>query len=183
MAAWDIDEISVQASCTSPAPEGGLIAGAVKTEFGAALKDVNIYYGNDPLFNFYFQHTQTGSDGSYDFEGVGPGLDYYVTAYDDTDHRNGVTTLDLILIQKHILGLQSFESPLQWIAADANRSETLTARDLVELRKLILGIHEKLPRNTSWRFGEAKALPSLDAPWGLRELAWSPRSVERIDRE
>ena len=174
VAAWDIDEVTVQASCTSPTPEGGLIAGEVKTGFGASLKDVEIYYGDDPLFNAYFGQTNTASDGSYGFEEVVHGRDYHITAYDNKDHRNGVSTLDLILIQKHILGLKPFESPLQWIAADANRSESLTARDLVELRKLILGLHEKLPRNTSWRFGNADALPSLDSPWGLQEMISIP---------
>jgi len=38
------------------------------------------------------------------------------------------------------------------IAADANKSGSITTFDIVELRKLILGIYSELPNNTSWRF-------------------------------
>jgi hypothetical protein len=38
------------------------------------------------------------------------------------------------------------------IAADANRSGSITTFDIVEFRKLILGIYNELPNNTSWRF-------------------------------
>ncbi len=38
------------------------------------------------------------------------------------------------------------------IAADANRSGSITSFDIVEFRKLILGIYDELPNNTSWRF-------------------------------
>jgi hypothetical protein len=32
---------------------------------------------------------------------------------------NGVSTVDLLLIQKHIIGLKELDSPLKMIAADA----------------------------------------------------------------
>jgi hypothetical protein len=38
------------------------------------------------------------------------------------------------------------------IAADANKSGSITTFDIVEIRKLILGIYTELPNNTSWRF-------------------------------
>ncbi|MCC6460811.1 MAG: hypothetical protein IT260_10105 [Saprospiraceae bacterium] len=65
---------------------------------------------------------------------------------------NGVSTLDLILINKHILGTEPFNSPYKIIAADANRSGQVTMLDILELKKLILGIYDRLPNNTSWRF-------------------------------
>ena len=40
------------------------------------------------------------------------------------------------------------------IAADANKSNSITTFDIVEIRKLILGIYQELPNNTSWRFVE-----------------------------
>ena len=67
-------------------------------------------------------------------------------------HRNGVSTLDLVRIQKHLLGIEALSSPYDLIAADANNSESVSAIDLVELRKLILGIYTELPANQSWRF-------------------------------
>ena len=65
---------------------------------------------------------------------------------------NGVSTLDLILIEKHIKGEQLLNSPFKMVAADVNRSGDIDIIDLVELRKLILGLYDKLPSSESWRF-------------------------------
>ena len=65
---------------------------------------------------------------------------------------NGVTTYDLVLISKHILGSEPLNTPYKMISADANKSGSITTFDIVELRKLILGIYDTLPNNQSWRF-------------------------------
>jgi hypothetical protein len=38
------------------------------------------------------------------------------------------------------------------IAADANRSGSITTLDIIEIRRMILGIYDELPNNTAWRF-------------------------------
>lgn len=78
-----------------------------------------------------------------------------VTPTKNDNHLNGVTTFDLVLISKHILGLEPLNSPYKIIAADANKSKSVTTFDIVEFRKLILGIYQSLPNNTSWRFVDA----------------------------
>jgi hypothetical protein len=70
----------------------------------------------------------------------------------DRDVANGVSTLDILLIQRHILGVQLLDSPYKLIAADANKSASISAADLVEIRKVILGKSESFVNNTSWRF-------------------------------
>ncbi|HKK77733.1 MAG TPA: T9SS type A sorting domain-containing protein, partial [Saprospiraceae bacterium] len=74
------------------------------------------------------------------------------TPQKDDDHQNGVSTFDLVLISKHILGVQPLNSPYQQIAADINKSGTVTTLDLIQLRKLILNIDSEFSNNTSWRF-------------------------------
>ena len=81
-----------------------------------------------------------------------PGVSYVLAATKDDNPLNGVSTFDLVLMSKHILGLEPLDAPWKILAADANRSNSLTTFDVVELRKLILGIYTKLPNNTSWRF-------------------------------
>jgi hypothetical protein len=52
------------------------------------------------------------------------------------------------------------------IAADINQSKTVTTFDMVELRKLILHIYDKLPNNTSWRFVDKDyKFPVPTSPW------------------
>jgi hypothetical protein len=81
-----------------------------------------------------------------------PSPAFSITATCDTNPLNGVSTFDLLLISRHILGVQALDAPWKWIAADANKNGSITTFDLVEFRKLILGIYTKLPANTSWRF-------------------------------
>lgn len=77
---------------------------------------------------------------------------YTVTPTKDGNDLNGVSTFDLVLINKQILGLELLNSPYKILAADANMSKSVTTFDIVELRKLILGIYSEIPNNTSWRF-------------------------------
>ena len=52
------------------------------------------------------------------------------------------------------------------IAADANDSKSVTAVDLIELRRLILGIYSELPNNDSWRFVDKEyVFPDPYNPW------------------
>gem|GEM_PF-2521344 len=69
-----------------------------------------------------------------------------------SDYLNGVSTFDIVLINKHILGIEQFDAPYKVIAADANDSKTVSTFDIAEFRKLILGIYQELPNNESWRF-------------------------------
>ena len=64
---------------------------------------------------------------------------------------NGVSTLDLVLISKHILGTQVINNPLSLAAADVNDNGIVSVSDLVELRQMILGIRKDFKNNKSWR--------------------------------
>ncbi len=80
---------------------------------------------------------------------------FVVTPYRNDYHLNGVSTFDLVLINRHVLGIEPLNSPYKMIAADVNGSNSITTLDIVELRKLILGIYTDLPNVTSWRFVNA----------------------------
>ena len=59
-------------------------------------------------------------DGEYAFNSNPMYFEYEVEAEKNDNYLNGVSTLDLVLIQKHILGLQLLNSPYKVIAADIN---------------------------------------------------------------
>ena len=73
---------------------------------------------------------------------------------------NGVSTFDLVQISKHILGVTPFTNVYQGIAADVNNSHTITALDIIETRKLILGIYDSFPGVPSWRLVRPVANPA-----------------------
>lgn len=71
---------------------------------------------------------------------------------DDTSScLNGISINDLVEIRRHILGIASL--PLFGIiAADVNRSGSVTTLDMVLISKLLLGIYEVFPGVSDWRF-------------------------------
>lgn len=130
------------------------VAGALKTEQQAGLEDAGIELSAThpvlPALNIF---GDSDSQGHYEFSNALPlASAYTVTPWKDDQHANGVSTYDLVLISKHILGLEPLSSPYKMIAADANKSNSITTFDIVELRKLILGVYTELPNMPSWRF-------------------------------
>jgi hypothetical protein len=125
------------------------VAGVLKTEKGDGVEETDVELAG-ATFNLF---DMTDQDGQYKFSNAVPiQSDYMVMPSKNDNPLNGVTTYDLVLISKHILGIEPFDSPYKMIAADANRSGSITTFDIVELRKLILGIYDELPNNDSWRF-------------------------------
>ncbi len=165
---WDLDEIQIVASCASLEGLNRSIAGIVSTPSGLPVPGVDMQLYED-LTYLHHQSTATQQDGQYKFESVVTEKEYFIHGYKNTDHLNGVNTLDLIRIQKHLLGIAPFDSPYQFIAADANNSKSVSAIDLIEFRKLLLGIYDALPANLSWRFGPANQNLNLNAPWSFDE--------------
>lgn len=139
------------------------VAGLLKTEANDGLEETDVELSG-PTFNLF---DMTDQDGQYAFSNAVPvHSDYTITPTKNDNPTNGVTTYDLVLISKHILGLEPFNSPYKMIAADANRSGSITTFDIVELRKLILGIYTELPANESWRFVDKSfAFPNQANPF------------------
>lgn len=80
------------------------------------------------------------------------GASYSIKITKNGNGLNGVSTLDLVKIQRHLLGIEEFENPCHIVAADLSNNGEITAIDLLELRKLILGIYIVLPNSPSWKF-------------------------------
>lgn len=139
-----------------------VIEGDIYTEYFEEIEGVEVNLGIPDL------DTETNTTGNYAFGAMNPGGSYTIIPSLDKEDLNGVSTLDIIIIQKHILGMEQLTSPYQYIAADADNSKSISALDLVELRKLILGINGDLTSNTSWRFIDAlyQFVDPMD-PWAV----------------
>jgi len=110
--------------------------------------------------------TATDATGMFSFPNVAAGGDYTIVPSKDINPLNGVSTYDLVLMTKHILGVNKLNSPYKIIAADINKSKTVTTFDLVQLRKLILHIDDNFANNTSWRFVDKNfAFPNDENPF------------------
>lgn len=95
-------------------------------------------------------------NGCYFYNHIFPfGADYTIIPLSDADPVNGVSVLDMLRIAQHILGIAPLPAPYGIIAADVNRSSSVTTLDIVEIRKLLTGVYTDFPNNTSWRFVDA----------------------------
>ncbi|MCC6461098.1 MAG: hypothetical protein IT260_11545 [Saprospiraceae bacterium] len=130
------------------------VAGTLKTETGKTLQDATLRLdGNHPAYPPIDLFHLTNADGFFRFYNALPfGVNCTLTPAKDNDALNGVSTLDLFLMNKHVLGQEPLTTPYRMIAADVNRSGSITTADILELRKLILGMITDFQGNTSWRF-------------------------------
>lgn len=115
--------------------------------FGNALEDVTLHASN-ALYDTSFL-----AQGTYDLSDNPLFVNNSYTIRPDKggNPHDGLTTYDLVLISKHILAVEPFECPWQIIAADLNCTGSITTFDIVQARKLILGIVDTLPCG-NWRF-------------------------------
>ena len=132
--------------------ESARLQGVVTNEFGATVLNVDIELtdGSEQVI------ASTIANGGFQVNDIATCEDIIVKLDKKDDYSNGITTLDMVLILKHILNIQAFDSPYQSIAADVNKSNSISAADLVAIRKVILGTTSTFPNNNgSWRFIDA----------------------------
>ena len=127
------------------------IAGGLQTEGDAGVSNVTMKIHSADGAVLY-DETSSDAAGLYDFGDRSTCDGYLIEPYKNDLANNGVTTLDLVLLRNHILGVDPLDSPYQLIAADANRSQTVSTTDMVAIQKVILTIVDEFDNNTSWRF-------------------------------
>src|SRR5690606_6134605 len=108
------------------------------------------------------------------------GGSYLFAPMKDNFHDEGVSALDMVLIQRHILRLDVLKSPYKMIAADVNNDERINISDLIQMRKLLLGVYDRFPDNSSWKNIDA-SYQFFNVETALHELYRTYISVENAD--
>ena len=126
------------------------IAGAITTEEGDEVDDVSVFLSNTGAIPDTMMY-----GAFYGFYGVPTGYDYTVEPVRDDNAGDGVSTWDIVLITRHILGIDPLPTPYQIIAADANGSGSVTTLDVVYIRQVVLGLANSFPGVHTWRFVDA----------------------------
>lgn len=157
-----------------------LVAGNINTETDEQMEDVNVSAMD--LVGMESVMSKTDEHGLYQFE-IPSDRSYRISAQKTGDFMNGLTTLDLVMIQKHILNIKKLANPYKLIAADANNDRKITATDILELRKLILGTANSLPASSdSWRFIDANyEFLNEDNPWQANDADMYGIVIENLN--
>lgn len=99
-----------------------------------------------------------------------PGLDYPVVRLRKTDGASDrLSAIDLLVIIRHILGLETITDPLLQTAADANSDTSISAVDLFTLQRIILGLDQDLPNSDPYIFVPAE-IPLILDPGNTRNI-------------
>ncbi|MEL6987132.1 MAG: HYR domain-containing protein, partial [Bacteroidota bacterium] len=123
------------------------VGGNIHTETGFDVSEAMVDISNPAM-----DDEMTDGEGMYMFDNLDQGNTYEIRPYKTDGLLDGISTYDIVLIQKHLLGLELLDSPFKAIAADINNSGSITALDMVNLRQAILGVRNDFPNNDSWRF-------------------------------
>jgi len=156
LSVWGVDASGNQSSCTATfsVVEGGGCAAFF--DLAGRVRKADVL---DPVSNVvmslsgdWTEATATGADGSFSFPDIPGGSALTLTATKDDHPANGVTTLDILRIRRHILNVELLESPYQKLASDVNASKTISTLDLVFIQRVILGLDPGFPGVDSWEF-------------------------------
>ncbi len=92
--------------------------------------------------------TITDDAGTYIFETLFPGS--FTLCPSRADDDTGVTVTDIVNIRRHIVRLETFDTPYKLLAADVNTSGTVSVADVIKLRRYLADLDE-LPSG-NWAF-------------------------------
>lgn len=124
------------------------IAGQITTESGTPVSGVQVNISLDGAM----ETLSSDTEGTFLLDEISSCTVDSMQVSKIGDYTNGVSTLDLVFIQRHILGVSILDSPYKIIAADVNGSGGVTTFDLVNIRRLVLTIDQEFPNGVpSWR--------------------------------
>ena len=93
----------------------------------------------------------------------------------DINKSNGITMSDLVILQSHILGKSLISNPYKLIAADVNGDLKITLLDVVNLKRVILGIDTTFINSTTgekrlWAFVDSSyQFPVITNPFPFKD--------------
>lgn len=119
------------------------LAGTVHTESDMPLENIEIKVSGGFTFA-----TKTDAQGQFKVPLLSNFRTINIAPFTDSDARIGISTADMIRIQKHILGVDPFTTPYQLLASDLDGNSQINFIDLIRIRKMILGLEtgEDLPK-------------------------------------
>lgn len=125
------------------------IDGHVRNTSGAPVGQATVVITAGQLLDT----TYTDTTGYYTFSGIPVGIPTDLSLSREEDAAaNGVSTFDIILASRHALGVQPFDTPYQFMAADVNNSQTITPLDQIGIRRVVLSLDLAFPDRPMWQF-------------------------------
>ncbi|MEM6964737.1 MAG: dockerin type I domain-containing protein [Bacteroidota bacterium] len=126
---------------------GANVFGKIAKENGTPVTGVEMQVTGPGSTN-----STNANDGKFEIVDLEIGNSFTVKPFRNDNHKNGVNTIDMLLMRQHILNIGAPLSPYQIIAGDVNRDGDLNTFDMLLVKKIILEWDQEFANNTSWRF-------------------------------
>ena len=124
--------------------------------------------------------TITDENGNYKIDGIPRDANITISCNKEDGVLNGISTIDLVVVNKALLGLEPFTSFYQYIAADVDGLLGVIPHDQSLIRRLILAIDSTLPIGV-WKFVPADFQPT---DFTLNNIAYpTQKDVESINQD
>ncbi len=121
------------------------ISGLVSSHYGYKASEVKV----EVNLGGFALTSMTNDLGRYSFSQIDIDSKGELNMSSEEHVLEGISTSDIIKIQKHILGIENIKSPYDLIAGDVDRNGYISASDIILLRKLILGNIQQYPHKQS----------------------------------
>lgn len=152
-----------------PKPEYTISGKVQNLPYSVYLQDVELKAEDQSPISFDTELDITNSSGNYVISELEQNGDYKVSCKKlNSDKLCGISTADVLAVQRHIFGVSPFSEPWEFIAADVSDDQLVTALDVIHIRNLLLnGIN--LPK--AWTFIPASNYATLPTiPWPFNEF-------------
>ncbi len=143
----------------------GKIEGRVTSQHNKYISNVEM--GITASVDSFSGMQMTDSMGVFSLDTTPEFLKYVFRPSFESDAISGVSTLDLVFIQRHILEIEEFDNPYDIIASDLTGNDKVSSADLLALRKMVLGIISEWPQDIgNWVFVDSSySFPDPTYPW------------------
>jgi len=123
-----------------------VISGLITDEQGDRMASVDVYMDSTS----YWAPTDTA--GEYLFGAMPMEEDYVINPEYSSSPLQGLSLADIITLAKHLMGVDTLDTPYQYIAADVDQDGNLDDDDMMMMHMTLLGLESAYPNGMSWRF-------------------------------
>lgn len=113
-----------------------------------------VYRLSEPDENYTLDLPENNDGVPTTLTGLTLGRMYYVEPVKNTDPINGLSSFEIFLAQRLLLGLEvpQITEPLQIVGMDMNCSQSVSTLDLLIMQRLLIGDLDEAPGCNSWTF-------------------------------
>lgn len=115
---------------------GASLSGKIGSNLGRDVSDVTLHLKQMPDGEF---KDFVAQGPTYEIQDLLGNIDYMVQPEKSEIEVKGINVVDILQIQKHILVISRFKDPFQILSADVDNNGKVDVRDMVEIRKFVLG--------------------------------------------